>query len=586
MSTKTIQALSHFTYALKDNQVGIIHYWGFKDIFMFLNFEIGKVEKNITPSDVKIISRQQFDKLYKERNVHEGNDREKLYGKLHEVSLNIMGAGTTQKTGKWSMDFGRDVMAINGTVGMYKEICQHYGELKLDEIKGLPLTGEIAMKHLMPSFKSEKMSLCDKVFEELISEEEIKQIFEEYNSLPEDWKRVKPMSEESDFYLKNTPASGKLKVEKTDINKIQTQEQAFVQNLKSNSVKVDYKGHVVYGRGIIRELTDRVEERVKEGKSEVDVVRPYINTKIFLDSQCYYCGKKICYNVKSATEIEVFATIREEGGSFRTHDKEDHTECELTDKKKRVHKFDLTFPSGQVMLANYFSAKGDRRYLFCVPKDEEYGDKYSLQTVKGRFSRQDYVAKTHNAGYAQMGNMGVDIFVSKDKTRIIIGKEPEYTIKTHKKFNDKFKKEFTHVGYISLQVWRWECVDKEVWETYENRENAEDVLAEVIPGMYEVTHSDTLRDYTGKYSIYSEIKLKKNQDTFFMNKIKTLQSKKDNGGLTKEEEKEFCSLNSKLTGLNEKVFTKEFGDKLDEVISKTDKLLKKHKLVKKVKSKK
>lgn len=44
-------------------------------------------------------------------------------------------------------------------------------------------------------------------------------------------------------------------------------------------------------------------------------------------------------------------------------------------------------------------------------------------------------------------------------------------------------------------------------------------------------------------------------------------------GLTKSEERKYCKLNSELTGYPEKVFTKDFEQKLNSAISITDKLL-------------
>lgn len=93
---------------------------------------------------------------------------------------------------------------------------------------------------------------------------------------------------------------------------------------------------------------------------------------------------------------------------------------------------------------------------------------------------------------------------------------------------------------------------------------------------------------------YYQEELEKKKDEYhdkimkeaMMSKVKALQEKRDKEGLTKKEEEDFCLFNSKLTGLSEKVFTKEFGDKLDNAIAKTDEFLKKHKGVKKAKGKK
>lgn len=53
-----------------------------------------------------------------------------------------------------------------------------------------------------------------------------------------------------------------------------------------------------------------------------------------------------------------------------------------------------------------------------------------------------------------------------------------------------------------------------------------------------------------------------------------LERKKSLKGLTTREEKIYCKLNSEITGLPEKLFTKDFNDKLDNVLQKTDELIK------------
>jgi hypothetical protein len=58
-----------------------------------------------------------------------------------------------------------------------------------------------------------------------------------------------------------------------------------------------------------------------------------------------------------------------------------------------------------------------------------------------------------------------------------------------------------------------------------------------------------------------------------INEVKILQAKRADTGLTELEEKRYCKLNSELSGYPEQVFTKEYNDKLDDVISTTDKLI-------------
>lgn len=60
-----------------------------------------------------------------------------------------------------------------------------------------------------------------------------------------------------------------------------------------------------------------------------------------------------------------------------------------------------------------------------------------------------------------------------------------------------------------------------------------------------------------------------------LKEISVLQKKRASVGLTPDEEKIYCKLNSEVSGYPEIMFTKEYNDKLDEVISTTEKLLSK-----------
>lgn len=65
-------------------------------------------------------------------------------------------------------------------------------------------------------------------------------------------------------------------------------------------------------------------------------------------------------------------------------------------------------------------------------------------------------------------------------------------------------------------------------------------------------------------------RLSKKRMKKLMDEIKFLQEK----DRTEEEESLYLCLNSELTGLPEKMFTKEYSDKLMDLITKTDKLIK------------
>ena len=62
-----------------------------------------------------------------------------------------------------------------------------------------------------------------------------------------------------------------------------------------------------------------------------------------------------------------------------------------------------------------------------------------------------------------------------------------------------------------------------------------------------------------------------NQDK--IDEVKVLQQKLKDVGLTELEEKQYCKLNSEFSGYPEIVFTKEYNDRLDNIIEQTDKLI-------------
>lgn len=64
--------------------------------------------------------------------------------------------------------------------------------------------------------------------------------------------------------------------------------------------------------------------------------------------------------------------------------------------------------------------------------------------------------------------------------------------------------------------------------------------------------------------------MKKNKK---INEVINLETKRKNIGLTEDEEKLLINLYSQTTGYKEEVFTKEFSEKLTDVIERTDKFI-------------
>ena len=60
-----------------------------------------------------------------------------------------------------------------------------------------------------------------------------------------------------------------------------------------------------------------------------------------------------------------------------------------------------------------------------------------------------------------------------------------------------------------------------------------------------------------------------------LGEISSLHEKLNSVGLTEEEEKLYCELNSEVTGFPKEFFSKDFNNKLNSIISDTENLLKK-----------
>lgn len=189
----------HLKYALKDNNIGIINYWAFKDKYLFLNYEKGIIEKLKNIKEVEIISSNKFDKLYDERNIHEGNEREQQYGKVHEAWLEIWTEGTTKKSGKWTMEFCREIAMTKATIEFQKALIK----IGVFRHKDLNTSHQSLAKNYLFGNGCTYMDYCDKMMEEELSENDILDIIKEYKQMPPDWKILNKNSEEINFYLKH-----------------------------------------------------------------------------------------------------------------------------------------------------------------------------------------------------------------------------------------------------------------------------------------------------------------------------------------------------------------------------------------------
>ena len=509
----------HRKTALKKGDFGSIQCWGFNDSYIFLNFDKEKLEHIKSLDEVDILSKEDSDRLWKEKDVRikdkDGNEKRPLQKAVFKLR------GTTSKTGRWMMDFCNEIGNMNSVLEMYKRLVSMYGKQSMKKMKKEPAFQQIAMECLMGGMRD--FSVSDRAFDESLSEGEILEVIGKFKSLPKDWRKdYKSNTKEMAYYMnKAEPIELKIQsISDEEKKNVFGAEQAFIKNVEEETLKLEFNGHAPYG-GIYNEIKREIERRDGDNGISADSVfyNQLIGKKFYKDGDgCYYCGSKLGYQIKDENTVEYFMWERGEEYKDKT---EIDGRCSMEEKDSRIHEFEITIPTGEVVIDNYF-LDNDGEYLFDVPEDEQYSDKYTLQTLKGRFNRQDYLSKTHNLGYAQMGNMSMDVFVSKDGKKLIFGTEPydwydeedeEYSAPTKKDkaFNDKFEKEWTNLGNISLSVWRWECADKKTL-TDAGHSGEGEVVAKVVPGTYTVRHlygSVNCEKNTNRYMTYSEITLKK-----------------------------------------------------------------------------
>jgi hypothetical protein len=510
---ETLTKPVHREYALKNGKIGTVNRWGFNNSYIFLNFEDNKMEYLKSLGEVELLGQEKGSEIFRERNTKftdkDGREREKLLAAVFNLR------GTTEKSGKWMKDFCNEIGAVYGTVIIFEKLVAMYNDKSLRRLTKKPAYKSIAYKYII------KNDFSEKAFSEELTEDEILKIIGKYKHLPRAWRNIsiRKASKELKHYMKvANEIEFKVEVTPDSIKEKSVEaEKNLIKNVEAKSLKLENHGHAPYG-STYRVIKEKIEDRERLGKSEdVMLSRQLIGSDIYKDGTgCYYCGNSLGIHINDENSADIFMWKRGEDYDDKIHIP---GECEMRQKENRINEFELKFPTGEVVIDNYFNK--DRDYLFDVPEKEQYSDKYSLETLKGRFNRQNYLAETYNMGYGQMGNMSMEVFVSKDGKEIIFGDEPNdwydededgngKPTKEDKKFNKEFEKNYTCIGKVSLGVWRWECADKKTL-TDAGHSGEGEVLAKVQPGAYSVKHfygCVPTEDNTNRYMIYTKISLK------------------------------------------------------------------------------
>lgn len=137
---------------------------------------------------------------------------------------------------------------------------------------------------------------------------------------------------------------------------------------------------------------------------------------------------------------------------------------------KGVLTSEIDVDSGILVFVNFFNQ--DENYY--LPNGLSYTDRYSLCHPFGRQNTMAYYAE-RNIGYGQMGNMSISVSSRGDE--ILVGD-------TEKQFDG-----FTAHGDLSLSVWRWMCMDKELLEERDESLDKLDAIEVIVePGRYLIEH--------------------------------------------------------------------------------------------------
>jgi hypothetical protein len=202
--------------------------------------------------------------------------------------------------------------------------------------------------------------------------------------------------------------------------------------------------------------------------------------------------------------------------------KEDCKKCSashLTESQKLEATIEV--PSGELIFQNYF----DKEELY--EGKEKYGTP-GINSILGRNKLMQELAEK-NVGYGQMGNMGVTVY-SNETDEIIIGNNVDmyydnkgYYESHPEKIDDEWLKEekdakefekylkegnFKKMGEISLSVWRWMCMDKQLLLEHGETLKTDDIYQDSVEvhvqkGNYKIEHYFDFPE-NGDY-IYSKI---------------------------------------------------------------------------------
>lgn len=315
--------------------------------------------------------------------------------------------------------------------------------------------------------------------------------------------------------------------------------------LSDGSIKLDTKGHMT--NPVLDNLDIHIKDDVdwlkqletgsytgndnkKWTKKECEDFSSYLKSKLDRDyavgqyiseteHYCFDCGKTLHLmvvddNTISMVDYSTYSEFRQKNETGRwLMNPSDITNCsvkELRDEKKLVS--EINVPSGELLFKNYF----DTEKIYTMP--DEYKSENSICSISGRKNLMKYLSNL-NIGYAQMGNMSINVFLNKSGDEIIIGND--YDCDEDDNEIEVEHEGFKNLGSISLSVWRWMCGDLQVLREHGEKipnnlkvnkqtevDYKDSILTKVKPGIWVIEHYyDFAKNDDDK--IYSRLYLKK-----------------------------------------------------------------------------
>lgn len=138
--------------------------------------------------------------------------------------------------------------------------------------------------------------------------------------------------------------------------------------------------------------------------------------------------------------------------------KPEYDPIEIDEDIEEVFSGSFDLPSGVIFIANNFSEKVNPE-----PESELRYSELSLNSYQGRKRLTKWYLDNNKVAYGQMGNMGLTVYYNEKTKHIILGEGVDWNeseSKSIKKYS-KILEDYTDMGDLSLDYWRWEAADSQ-----------------------------------------------------------------------------------------------------------------------------